>query len=103
MSGFRRRLILGPDDIDLSRSPLAGHFDAETYVLGAFNPALTRLPNGNLAIFVRVAEALRQPIFDGISTRSAGRPATASLLTKAGSCSTPGRSSLSTRPIRASS
>jgi predicted GH43/DUF377 family glycosyl hydrolase len=59
------RLVFGPDDIDLSRSPLAGHFDAETYVLGAFNPALTRLPNGNLAIFVRVAEALRQPIFDG--------------------------------------
>lgn len=59
------RLILGPDDIDLSRSPLAGQLGVETYVLGAFNPALTRLPNGNLAMFVRVAEALRQPIFDG--------------------------------------
>lgn len=59
------RLVLTPDNIDLSRSPLAGHFDAETCVLGAFNPGLTRLPNGNLAIFVRVAEALRQPIFDG--------------------------------------
>ena len=59
------RLVFGPDDIDLSRSPLAGHLGAETYVLGAFNPALTRLPNGNLAIFVRVAEALRTPIFDG--------------------------------------
>lgn len=58
-------LVLTPDDIDLSRSPLAGHFDAETYVLGAFNPGLTRLPNGNLAIFVRVAEALRKPVFDG--------------------------------------
>ncbi len=59
------RLVFGPDDIDLSRSPLAGHLGAETYILGAFNPALTRLPNGNLAMFVRVAEALRQPIFDG--------------------------------------
>lgn len=59
------RLILGPDDIDLSRSPLAGHLDAETYVLGAFNPALTRLPSGNLALFVRVAEALREPVADG--------------------------------------
>jgi len=58
------RLILTPQDIDLSRSPLAGQFDAETYVLGAFNPALTRLPNGNLLMMVRVAEALRQPIFD---------------------------------------
>ncbi|ATY32282.1 glycoside hydrolase family 130 protein [Sphingomonas psychrotolerans] len=65
MSFATDRLIFGPDDIDLSRSPLAGHLDAETYVLGAFNPALTRLPNGNLAIFVRVAEALRTPIFDG--------------------------------------
>lgn len=66
MTGFAvDRLVFGPDDIDLSRSPLAGHIPAETFVLGAFNPALTRLPNGNLAIFVRVAEALRQPIFDG--------------------------------------
>ncbi|MCD2322741.1 glycosidase [Sphingomonas sp. IC-56] len=59
------RLVFGPDDVDLSRSPLAGHLNAETYVLGAFNPGLTRLPNGNLAMFVRVAEALRKPIFDG--------------------------------------
>lgn len=59
------RLVLTPDDIDLSRSPLAGHLDAETYVLGAFNPGLTRLDNGNLLMMVRVAEALRQPIQDG--------------------------------------
>ncbi|MEO5865788.1 MAG: glycosidase [Sphingomonas sp.] len=59
------KLVLMPDDIDLSRSPLSGHFDAETYVLGAFNPALTRLANGNLMMMVRVAEALRTPIFDG--------------------------------------
>jgi predicted GH43/DUF377 family glycosyl hydrolase len=59
------RLVLVPDDIDLSQSPLAGHLDAETYVLGAFNPALTRLPNGNLLMMVRVAEALRTPVRDG--------------------------------------
>jgi beta-1,2-mannobiose phosphorylase / 1,2-beta-oligomannan phosphorylase len=58
------RLVLTPDDIDLSRSPLAG-LGAETYVLGAFNPGLTRLPNGNLLMMVRIAEALRQPIADG--------------------------------------
>jgi predicted GH43/DUF377 family glycosyl hydrolase len=58
-------LVLVPDDIDLSRSPLAGHLDAETYVLGAFNPGLTRLANGNLLMMVRVAEALRRPVFDG--------------------------------------
>lgn len=59
------RLVFGPDDVDLDRSPLAGQFDAETYVLGAFNPGMTRLPNGNLAIFVRVAEALRHPTKNG--------------------------------------
>src|SRR5919106_4042180 len=58
------RLVLTPDDIDLSRSPLGG-LGADTFVLGAFNPGLTRLPNGNLLMMVRVAEALRQPIEDG--------------------------------------
>jgi predicted GH43/DUF377 family glycosyl hydrolase len=59
------RLVFGPDDVDLARSPLAGQFEAETYVLGAFNPGMTRLPNGNLLLMVRVAEALRQPVWDG--------------------------------------
>jgi len=59
------RLVLVPDDIDLGRSPLAGHIGEETYVLGAFNPGLTRLANGNLLMMVRVAEALRTPIRDG--------------------------------------
>jgi beta-1,2-mannobiose phosphorylase / 1,2-beta-oligomannan phosphorylase len=59
------RLVLAPDDVDLSRSPLAGHLDAETFILGAFNPGLTRLPNGNLLMMVRIAEALRTPIHDG--------------------------------------
>jgi len=66
MTNFAQdRIVFGPDDVDLSRSPLAGQFDAQTYVLGAFNPGLTRLPSGNLAIFVRVAEALRHPVHDG--------------------------------------
>ena len=58
-------LIFTPHDVDLSRSPLAGRLDAETYVLGAFNPGLTRLANGNLLMMVRVAEALRDPVRDG--------------------------------------
>ena len=58
-------LALVPDDVDLARSPLAGKLGVETYVLGAFNPGLTRLPNGNLLMMVRVAEALRTPIHDG--------------------------------------
>ncbi len=59
------QLVLVPDDIDLARSPLAGQLGVETYVLGAFNPGLTRLPNGNLLLMVRVAEALRQPVRNG--------------------------------------
>jgi predicted GH43/DUF377 family glycosyl hydrolase len=58
------RLVLTPNAIDLTRSPLAGHLGVETYVLGAFNPGMTRLPNGNLLLIVRVAEALKSPIFD---------------------------------------
>ena len=57
-------LIFAPADIDLRQSPLAGQIDAETYVLGAFNPGMTRLPNGNLLMMVRVAEALRKPVRD---------------------------------------
>ncbi len=58
-------LIFTPDDVDLSRSPLRRSLQAETYVLGAFNPGLTRLPNGNLLLLVRVAEALREPVAGG--------------------------------------
>lgn len=60
------RLVLTPQQIDLARSPLAGQLGAETYVLGAFNPGMTRLANGNLLLMVRIAEALREPVFDGM-------------------------------------
>ncbi|HTG38516.1 MAG TPA: glycosidase, partial [Sphingomonas sp.] len=55
-------LIFTPGDVDLSRSPLRGACDAETFVLGAFNPGFTRLPSGNLLLMVRVAEALSDPV-----------------------------------------
>jgi len=58
-------LIFRPNDVDLRRSPLRRSLDAETYVLGTFNPGLARLPSGNLLLMVRVAEALREPTFDG--------------------------------------
>lgn len=57
------RLIFGPADVDLARSPLG--IAEPTYVLGAFNPGLTRLPSGNLLLMVRVAEALAEPVRDG--------------------------------------
>lgn len=55
-------LIFTPGDVDLARSPLRRSLDADTYVLGAFNPGFTRLPNGNLLMMVRIAEALKEPV-----------------------------------------
>ena len=56
------KLIFEPNDVDLSRSPLRRSLDWPTFTLGAFNPGLCRLPNGNLLMMVRVAEALADPI-----------------------------------------
>jgi len=56
------RLIFTPDEIDLSFSPVRNNLNEATYVLGAFNPALCRLPSGNLMMMVRVAEALSNPV-----------------------------------------
>lgn len=58
-------LVFTPFLVDLERSPLAGCLGVETYVLGAFNPGMTVLPNGNILLMVRVAEALRTPVRDG--------------------------------------
>ena len=57
-------LIFSPADVDLSFSPLRNGLKDGTYILGAFNPGLCRLPNGNLLIMVRVAEALLNAVTD---------------------------------------
>ncbi len=56
------QLIFSPAEVDLSFSPLRNGLKESTYILGAFNPGLSRLPNGNLLMMVRVAEALSNPI-----------------------------------------
>lgn len=56
------QLVFSPNDVDLSQSPLRTGVKEPTYVLGAFNPGLSRLPNGNLIMMVRIAEALREPV-----------------------------------------
>ncbi len=55
-------LIFTPDDVDLSFSPLRKTIKEKTYALGAFNPGLCRLKNGNLLLMVRVAEALSNAV-----------------------------------------
>lgn len=57
-------LIFKPADVDLSQSPLRNGDLGPTYVLGAFNPGMTRLPNGNLLLMVRIAEALQNASTD---------------------------------------
>src|SRR6185295_19653767 len=59
------QLIFSPADVDLSLSPLRKGLKEPTYVLGAFNPGLCRLPNGNLLLMVRVAEALSAAVVNG--------------------------------------
>jgi predicted GH43/DUF377 family glycosyl hydrolase len=58
------KIILKPADIDLSFSPIRKNINVETYVLGAFNPGMSRLPNGNIILMIRIAEALKTPVFD---------------------------------------
>jgi len=60
-------LIFSPGDVDLNQSPMRNELKENTYVLGAFNPALCRLPNSNLLLMVRVAEALQNPVEDGFA------------------------------------
>ena len=60
------KIIFSPQSIDLSFSPIRKDINEETYILGAYNPGMCRLPNGNILIMVRVAEALKRPIVNDI-------------------------------------
>jgi len=59
------KIVFAPNNISLNRCPIHNSTGLETYILGAFNPGLTRLPNGNLLIMVRVAESIKEPIKEG--------------------------------------
>jgi len=59
------KIVFSPNDISQNRYPIRKSTGLETYILGAFNPGLTRLPNGNLMMMVRVAESIKEPIKEG--------------------------------------
>ena len=59
------KIVLVPNDIDLRFSKVSREVGEDTFVLGAFNPGFNRLPNGNLIMMVRIAEALKEPIVNG--------------------------------------
>lgn len=63
------KIIVKPKDIDLDFSPLRKDLSNETFVLGAFNPGMSKLPNGNIILMVRIAEALKKP-FEGSQIHS---------------------------------
>ena len=56
------KIVLSPNDIDLSFSPIQKSTGEDTFILGAFNPGFERLPNGNCIMMVRVAESLSEII-----------------------------------------
>ncbi len=54
------KIIFSPSDVNLKYSPLRKNINLDTYVLGAFNPGMTKLPNNNLLLMVRIAEVLKE-------------------------------------------
>ncbi len=56
------KIVFSPANINLDLCPVKKNTGQETYILGAFNPGLTKLPNSNLLLMVRIAEALKEPI-----------------------------------------
>jgi len=54
------RIIFSPNDIKEEFKSLDKDIDQKTEILGTFNPGLTKLPNGNVLLMVRVAEALKE-------------------------------------------
>lgn len=57
-------IIIKPKNIDLEYSPIRKDLKVDTFVLGAFNPGMSKLSNGNIILMLRIAEALTEP-FEG--------------------------------------
>lgn len=53
-------------DVDLSFLLIRNQLKLASYVLGGYNPSLTRLTNSNLLLMVRAAESLHQTITHNI-------------------------------------
>jgi len=54
------KIIFSPNDIREEYKPLHKDIGQETEILGTFNPGMAKLPNGNLLLMIRVAEALKE-------------------------------------------
>ena len=54
------RIIFSPDDIKEEFKSVDKDIAQKTEIIGTFNPGMTKLPNGNILLMVRVAEALKE-------------------------------------------
>lgn len=54
------KILFSPGDISSDFRPVGKDTNQETYIMGTFNPGMTRLKNNNILLMVRVAEALKK-------------------------------------------
>jgi len=65
MDYLNDKIVFAPKDVNRNQCPVYTKTGLDTFILGTFNPGLTRLPNGNLLIMIRVAESIKEPITEG--------------------------------------
>lgn len=65
MKSLNDKIIFSPGDIDPDFRPVGKDTGKETFIVGTFNPGMTRLKNNNILLVIRVAEALKKPIGKG--------------------------------------
>lgn len=53
------KIVFSPENISINFCPVAKDTGKETFILGTFNPGMTRLKNGNILLMIRIAEALK--------------------------------------------
>ncbi|TKJ16989.1 glycosidase [Candidatus Woesearchaeota archaeon B3_Woes] len=56
---LKDKIVFGPDYVSIDFCPVAKDTGQETFLLGTFNPGMTRLKNGNVLLMIRMAETLK--------------------------------------------
>lgn len=60
---IKDKIVFSPEDVSKSIRPLSRDLSRKTKIIGTFNPAISRLSNGNVIMVVRVSEGLTNWIF----------------------------------------
>ena len=53
------KVVFSPENISINFCPVAKDTGKETFILGTFNPGMSRLKNNNILLMIRIAEALK--------------------------------------------